>query len=377
MVMGRADPMREAALRAVARLASHLGTDLKGLTARIVARPYRAAPARTGAAGAVLGAVPRAALQAEIDALPSHQRLVNQGNFRVFYAHAAQIPWGLQEIGRLRELTFRAVGEGTGKCADVDLFDAYYLHMFVWDAHAQAIAGAYRLGRVDEILARRGKRGLYTHSLFAYRARMLDALNPAIELGRSFVPAEYQRSFAPLLLLWTGIARFVARAPQYAVLFGAVSISNSYAPASRRLMIEYLTTYAVETRLAGDVRPRWPVEEGVRTAASDAERTGPRNIDELSHRIAQIERDKKGVPVLLRQYLRLGGRLLGFSFDRDFGNTLDGLIMVDLREIEPTVLARYMGKSEAAAFRAYHAGKSDRLRRAPQHRTPLGNIGTG
>ncbi len=111
----------------------------------------------------------------------------------------------LQEIGRLRELTFRAVGEGSGKSADIDLFDAYYLHMFVWDAQANAIVGAYRLGLVEEILARYGKRGLYTHSLFRYGPRMLDMLKPAIELGRSFVRAEYQRSFAPMLLLWRGI----------------------------------------------------------------------------------------------------------------------------------------------------------------------------
>src|SRR5438477_9699216 len=120
---------------------------------------------------AVIDEVPLTALQAEIDALPSTQWLVDSGVFRVYCAHADQIRWVLREIGRLRELTFRAVGEGTGRCSDVDLFDAYYLHMFVWDARANAIAGAYRLGLVDEILARHGKRGLYTHSLFKYPTR--------------------------------------------------------------------------------------------------------------------------------------------------------------------------------------------------------------
>jgi hypothetical protein len=337
------------------RLAGILDIDLRGLVAGILSRPYRVSSAPADAAAAVTPEIPRARLKAEIDALSPGQCLVERGRFQVYCARARQIPWALQEIGRLRELTFRAVGEGTGRCSDLDLFDAFYLHLFVWDAHAAAIAGAYRLGLVDEVLARHGKRGLYTHSLFKYRTRLLHALNPAIELGRSFVRAEYQRSFAPLLLLWSGIGRFVERSPQYAILFGAVSISGRYAPASRRLIVEYLSAYRVDTRLARQVRPRRPFRDGARTAAPNAAISASGSLDELSRRIAQIEHDRKGVPVLLRQYLQLGGRLLGFNLDRDFADTLDGLIMVDLREVEEAVLARYMGKRGAAAFRAYHA----------------------
>ena len=337
------------------RLAGLLDTDLRGLIAGILSRPYRASRAPAVGADAVIDEVPRATLQAEIDALPLDDRLVDRGRFHVYCARASQIPRALQEIGRLRELTFRAVGEGTGRCSDIDLFDAFYLHLFVWDAHAAAIAGAYRLGPVDEILARYGKRGLYTHSLFKYPTRMLDSLSPALELGRSFVRAEYQRSFAPLLLLWAGIGQFVERAPRYAVLFGPVSISARYAPASRRLIVEYLSAHRTDPRLAREVTPRRPFREGGRAAAPSAAMSAPGSLDELSRRIAQIEPDGKGVPVLLRQYLQLGGRLLGFNLDRDFADTLDGLIMVDLREVEEAVLARYMGKRGAAAFRAYHA----------------------
>ena len=348
------------------RLAGLLDIDLRGLIAGIVSRPYRASRAPAAGATAVIDEVPRATLQTEIDALPPDQRLVDRGRFHVYYAHAGQIPWALQEIGRLRELTFRAVGEGTGRCSDIDLFDAFYLHLFVWDAHAASIAGAYRLGLVDQILARHGKRGLYTHSLFKYRTGMLDSLSPAIELGRSFVRAEYQRSFAPLLLLWAGIGQFVERSPQYAVLFGPVSISARYAPASRRLIVEYLSAHSTHTRLAREVTPRRPFHASPRTAAPcGAMSATPESIDELSRRIAQIEHDGKGVPVLLRQYLQLGGRLLGFNLDRDFADTLDGLIMVDLREVEEAVLARYMGKRGAAAFRAYHALDTVCQQRAP------------
>jgi putative hemolysin len=348
------------------RLSGLLDIDIRRLIAGIVSRPYRASRAPAASAAAVIDEVPRATLQTEIDALPPDQRLVDRGRFHVYCAHAGQIPWALQEIGRLRELTFRAVGEGTGRCSDIDLFDAFYLHLFVWDAPAASIAGAYRFGLVDQILARHGKRGLYTHSLFKYRTRLLDSLSPAIELGRSFVRAEYQRSYAPLLLLWTGIGQFVERSPQYAVLFGAVSISARYAPASRRLIVEYLSTHSTHPRLAGEVTPRRPFQAHPRTAApGGAVSTAPHSMDELSRRIAQIEPDGKGVPVLLRQYLHLGGRLLAFNLDQDFADTLDGLIMVDLREVEEAVLARYMGQQGAAAFRAYHALDTVCRQRAP------------
>lgn len=303
-------------------------------------------------------APPRPALRAEVDALPASQRLVDGTRLRVYCARAAQIPCLLAEIGRLRELAFRAAGEGTGKPSDLDAFDAHYLHLFLWDEAVGEVVGAYRLGLVDEILARHGERGLYTYTLFDYGTRVLERLNPGIELGRSFVRPEFQRSFAPLLLLWRGIARFIAEAPRYALLFGPVSISNRYAPASRRLMVAYLSTYSAEPRLAREVTPRHPFRDATRLRGGHAEVAGPSSIDELSQRVACIESDRKGVPVLLRQYLRLGGRLLGFSIDRNFADALDGLLLVDLRETEPDLLERYMGSSGSGAFRAYHAARA-------------------
>ena len=293
--------------------------------------------------------IPRAALKADIDALASEQRLVDAERFHVYCAPAHQLPSVLREIGRLREATFRAVGEGTGRSCDVDPFDAWYLHLFLWDAQRGCVAGGYRLGLADAILARHGRRGLYTYSLFQYPGRLLDELNPAIELGRSFVRAEYQREFASLMLLWRGIGRFVVRHPQYAVLFGAVSISNRYSPASRRLMVDYLSEHCTDTRFAQHVTPRHPYNEPARETVAP-----PRSVEELMRVIGDIEQGEKGVPVLLRQYLRLGGRLLGFSRDGAFADALDGLVMVDLRRIEPAILARYMGKAGMAAFRAHH-----------------------
>jgi putative hemolysin len=318
--------------------------------------PARPPGARTAQAdhAPIAAAIPLALLKAEVEALPSEQRLVESGQYLLQYARAAQIPWCLQEIGRLRELTFRAAGEGTGKASDIDLFDSYYLHLFLWDREADAIVGAYRMGLADEILARYGKRGLYTQSLFRYGPRLLQTLNPAIELGRSFVRPEYQRSFSPLLLLWRGIGRFVLRSPRYAVLFGPVSISNSYAPISRQLMVDYLRTNNGEADLARHVKPRRPFRVQRSKLRNEVEVADLKDIEHLSRVIARIEHDSKGVPILLKQYLKLGGRLLGFNADDQFSDALDGLVVVDLRASEPRVLARYMGEEGAAAFFAHH-----------------------
>jgi 1-acyl-sn-glycerol-3-phosphate acyltransferase len=324
------------------------------IAAALAQRPARQIP--------IAPAIPRALLKAEIECLPAEQRLVASGNFSVQYARAAQIPWCLQEIGRLRELTFRAAGEGTGKPSDIDLFDAYYLHLFVWDAQAEMIVGAYRMGLADEVLARYGKRGLYTQSLFQYGTRLLQTLNPAIELGRSFVRSEYQRSFSPLLLLWRGIGRFILRSPQYAVLFGPVSISNSYAPISRKLMVDYLRTNNSETELARHVKPRHPFRAQRSKVWDEVDFANLKDIEDLSRVVARIEGNNKGIPILLKQYLKLGGRLLGFNADDQFSDALDGLIMIDLRASEPRVLARYMGEEGAAAFLAHHGPEPEFLR---------------
>jgi putative hemolysin len=308
--------------------------------------------------------IPSALLKAEVETLPADQHLFTSGHFSVHCARAEQFPWCLQEIGRLRELTFRAAGEGTGKSVDVDLFDAYYLHLFVWDASAGAIVGAYRMGLADEIVARYGKRGLYTQSLFSYGDRVLQAMNPAIELGRSFVRPEYQRGFAPLMLLWRGIGQFIVKHPQYAMLFGAVTISNDYEPASRRLIVDFLSANNIEENLARHVRPRHPFRAGRTPDYDRAEFAALNDIEDVSRVVRQIERDSKGVPILLKQYLKLGGRLLAFSADEQFNDALDGLIMVDLRASDPRVLGRYMGEEGATAFLSHHGIETGTLRQA-------------
>ncbi len=307
----------------------------------------------------VIAPPPASLLAEEVAALPRTQHLVRSDHLFVYWARGEQIPWVLREIGRLREMTFRAVGEGTGKPADLDLYDNYYRHLFLWNHAAREVVGAYRIGRTDEILARYGKRGLYTYSLFDLKAPLLAALNPALELGRSFVRAEYQRSVAPLFLLWRGIGQLVAREPRYRRLFGPVSISGDYQLLSREVLVEYLSSHHLQAQLARHARPRHPYRGSGRSAWSREDLAGIEDLDLVSQMLTQIEPDRKGIPVLLRQYLRLGGRLLGFNVDPDFGSALDGLIMVDLANTEPGLLRRYLGNAGTARFLVYHKAGLD------------------
>jgi putative hemolysin len=289
-------------------------------------------------------------LAGEVAKLAPERTLLQTDDYTILIAKAREIPNVLHEIGRLREVTFRQVGEGTGSPIDLDRFDEHYWHLFVWNRHANEVVGAYRLGPSDEILARFGAKGFYTSQLFQWKQSFLDRISPALELGRSFVRPEYQKTYAPLLLLWKGIGQFLIRNPQYKLLFGPVSISNGYTAASRHLMVKFLSAYRQSPELTPLVRARNPFRQRPSKLTDDLIGATVWDVEELSALIADVELDRKGVPVLLKQYLKLGGELVAFHVDRRFADALDGLIVVDLRKTDTRVLERYMGKDGAAQF---------------------------
>jgi putative hemolysin len=295
-------------------------------------------------------------LAEEVARLPEDRLLAENGDLAVYLGTASEIPQMLREVGRLRELTFRRAGEGTGRSVDLDRFDKYYWHVLLWNKTNRELAGAYRAGNTAEILAQRGVNGLYTSTLFRYDEKIFHKLGPALELGRSFVRPEYQRQYAPLLLLWKGIARLVATRPETPVLFGAVSISNDYNEASREMIYQFFEERMRDDELAGWVEPRRPFRPALlRRWDCTAMCRALRDLDDLSQPITDVEADGKGLPILLRQYAKIGGKLVGFNVDRKFSSVLDGLVVVDLRKTEPAVLDRYMGREGAARFRQFYA----------------------
>ena len=294
-------------------------------------------------------------LEQEVDGLTSDHCLVENGDLAVYLSSARETPKLLHEIGRLREVTFRQVGEGTGKSLDLDRFDDYYWHVLLWNKSKRELVGAYRAGNTADILASHGISGLYTSTLFRYDERLFEKFGPALELGRSFVRPDYQRHYAPLMLLWKGIARLIATHPEIAVLFGAVSISNEYSKASREMIYRFF-----KSRMAGDevgdfVEPRQPFRPGLlHRWECRGVWQAIRDLDQLSYPIKDLESDGKGLPILLRQYDKLGGKLVAFNVDRKFSDVLDGLVVVDLRRTDSAVLSRYMGTKAASRFRELH-----------------------
>ena len=289
----------------------------------------------------------RRRVRAEIDGLRANGAvLMRHCELEALIASSEAIPEVLHEIGRLREISFRVVGEGSGKALDLDRFDLHYLHLFLWNEDSGEVVGAYRLGRTDLILAEHGSEGLYCSTLFNFGQALLDHLNPGLELGRSFVAPGYQRSFAALMALWKGISCFVTRFPRYARLFGPVSISQDYTALSKGIIVRYLRETRSDDELSPLAEPHHPFRDDSRAAIS------PRleSIEQVSARVAEVEPDGKGVPVLLRQYLKLNATLLEFNVDPDFSNCLDALLMVDLRTAPAVVLKRYMGREAYACF---------------------------
>lgn len=302
---------------------------------------------------------PTRLLTSEVQALAPCHTLYSAGDYAVLVARRQLIPRVMNEIGRLRELSFRAVGEGTGKARDVDAYDDWYMQLFVWHRKEQQVLGAYRLCMTDVVRHRHGDSGLYTQSLFSFDASFLDPLGPAVELGRSFVRLELQGAGRVLALLWRGIGHLLAARPRYRTLFGPVSVSSVYTQASRQLIASELCRGRYRHPLFGSVLPRRPCPPPGPGAPLDLD------IKALSRRVAQLESDRKGLPILVREYVKLGGQFLAFSVDAEFQDALDGFVVVDLDRTLPRLLMLHMGQDNYERFRAFRRPPERTVRRAP------------
>lgn len=326
-----------------------------GLTCNISLTSLKGSERIPHAITSALNSIDNKTLYAEILQLSSKALLYENEEFAIYCSRSKFIPNVIQEIGRLREETFRDAGEGTGNLIDLDKFDNHYSHLFMWNKLKCEIVGAYRIGKTDRILRTYGIEGLYTYTLFKYKLKTMRNIGPALEMGRSFVRKEYQKNYSSLLLLWKGIGQYVVNNPRYKVLLGPVSISDKYNTASRLLMTLFLRANNFEETLEKQVKPRNPISNkkipgldcGVRSFAI-------KSLDDLSDLLREIEPSANTLPVLLRHYLKLGGKLMGFSVDPTFGNCLDGLIYVDLTKSDPKLLERYLGKAGSVSFLFYH-----------------------
>jgi putative hemolysin len=328
-------------------------------------RPGTQIPSRRRTLAPLAEPIQRDQLAQEIAALPPSALLTQSGAMQVFIATAQEVPLALREIGRLRELTFRGVGEGSGQQRDLDRYDEHYLHLFTWDREQHEIVGAYRLGATDLIQRHDGPSTLYTASLYRYAPDFLAQLGDAIELGRSFVQPKYQRGHLPLLMLWRGIGAFIARNPRYRRMFGTVSISADHHATSVRLMVDHLLGHCSDAKLQALVSPVRPFRARFRERRSV--RWQPQQIsslDDVAAMVRDLEVDRQGVPVLMARYLELGARVVGINVDPEF-HTIDALMVVDLLAAPKHLQVRYLGEAGAAAVRHEHGPKEPAIAAMP------------
>lgn len=272
-------------------------------------------------------------LKNEVAGIPDYL-LFNMKNYAVYCAPSFKIPNVLNEIGRLRELTFRAVGEGTNRSIDLDEYDLYYYHLFIWDTEEGKIVGAYRVGKGKEVIDRYGIKGFYIHSLFKMKKGMLPVLYESIELGRSFITQAYQRKPLPLFLLWKGILYFLLKNPEYRYLIGPVTISGKYTTVSKELIMRFIKANYYDNELAAYVSPRSRYEvssddPGIQVMLDVAHK----DISVLDKMIGDIEPSSDKLPVLLKKYISLNAKIIGFNIDPKFNMCLDGLLILDLFDV--------------------------------------------
>jgi len=282
----------------------------------------------------IMEPVPKEKILKEIQALKSDGMLFKLKNYVAYCAPSAQIPNILNEIGRLREITFREVGEGTNNSIDIDEFDLYYHQLIIWDEDAQRIVGAYRLGKGKEIMSQYGRRGFYLHSLFRMDERFKPILEESLELGRSFVIKEYQRKPMPLFLLWKGILYFLLKNPEYRYLIGPVSISNNYSKVSKDLIIRFIMRNHLNWQLARYVKPRNSYKfKSDNTDLNLLMENMNHDINRLDKTIGDLDEMNSGLPVLLKKYIKQNAKIIGFNVDPKFNNCLDGLIVLDVYDV--------------------------------------------
>lgn len=283
---------------------------------------------------AIAKEVPVEMLKKDISDIQEDYLLFSMKNYSVYCAPTIKIPNILNEIGRLREVTFRAVGEGTNRSIDLDEFDLYYYHLFIWDNDTNRIVGAYRVGKGKDIIDRYGVKGFYIHTLFKIRKEMLPVLYESIELGRSFIVEDYQRKPFPLFMLWKGILYFLIKNPEYRYLVGPVTISGKYTDVSKELIMKFIKRNHWNEEFARYITPRckYRVETNDPDVEVMVEASGD-NIATLDKVIGDIEPSSDKLPVLLKKYISLNGRITGFNIDPKFNMCLDGLLILDLFDV--------------------------------------------
>ncbi|MFG6685083.1 GNAT family N-acyltransferase [Mariniflexile sp. HNIBRBA6329] len=305
--------------------------------------------------------VDTALMISEVEALrKDDSRLLQSKNYEVFLAEASKVPNILREIGRLREITFREVGEGTNEAIDLDAFDNYYHHMFLWDNEQNLLAGAYRMGLGSKIFAEYGINGFYLQDLFRFEPELHKMMSQSIEMGRAFIIKEYQQKPMPLFLLWKGIVHTTLRYPEHKFLIGGVSISNQFSNFSKSLMIEFMKSHYYDPYLAQYVHPKKEFKVKLKDADKDFvfDETEA-DLNKFDRIIDEIEPGALRLPVLLKKYIKQNARLMAFNVDPLFNNSVDGLMYIKIADLPESTVRPVMEEFQAELERKLMENNGD------------------
>ncbi|HET8829164.1 MAG TPA: GNAT family N-acyltransferase [Pelobium sp.] len=283
-------------------------------------------------------------IEQEVERIKESHKVWTEKSYEVYITPTVHIPNIIKEIGRLREITFREIGEGSNKSIDLDSYDIYYNHLFIWDKEAKLIVGAYRIGKGDEIFYSFGKKGFYTYELFKIKSQFFPVLRNSLELGRSWIRKEYQQKPLPLFLLWKGILKYVLDNPQYRYLIGPVSISNAFSKFSKSLIVNFIYRNHFDSEMAHMVKPRKQFKVDFSKIDADLLTASSNSLKNLDSLIAEIETTHIKVPVLLRQYIALNAKIICFNIDPKFSDCLDGFLVLDLQNVPADMLEK-LGKN--------------------------------
>jgi putative hemolysin len=275
-------------------------------------------------------------------------RLMESKNYEVFLATAEIIPNILHEIGRLREITFREVGEGTNKSIDLDDFDQHYHHLFLWDSLNNKMVGAYRMGLGNAIYKKYGIKGFYVQTLFKFEPEMFTMMSETIDIGRAFIIKEYQQKPMPLFFLWKGIVHVTLRYPEHKYLTGGVSISNQFSNFSKSLMIEFMKSHYYDPYIAQYIHPK--KEYKVKLKDTDREfvfDATQADLNKFDRVIDELEPGNLRMPVLIKKYIKQNAKLVAFNVDPKFNNAIDGLIFLKISDIPESTVRPVMEEFQA------------------------------
>lgn len=287
----------------------------------------------------IIDETPKADLLQDINKLRNTDKhFFSNGNYEVYFAAYHDIPSVMREIGRQRELTFRAIGEGTNLPFDLDEYDQYYHHLFLWDAEAEKLAGAYRMGLGKEIMKQRGLEGFYTQSLFEFDQELHPFFRKVIEMGRAYITEEYQQKPLPLFLLWRGIVHVSLRNPDHKFLMGGVSISDKFSDFSKSMIIEFMRSHYYDSAVAQYVHPK--KEFKVKLREQDRNMIMEEmnaDLNKLDKFIDDLEPELR-LPVLLKKYIKQNAKMIAFNVDPNFNDAIDGLMYIRISDLPESTI---------------------------------------